>query len=141
MQPTRKPRYCLQCDDGTELQLCVKDVTVTEGAVSKIAPDIAGWHCPKCGEIEFIDEDSSTRHMAVLDAVFEEVNADKNSFIRRIRKKLGLRQAEAGQLFGGGVSAFSDYERGKRQPHKAVVILLHILNRHPELLNEIRAQA
>ncbi|GHT86058.1 antitoxin [Betaproteobacteria bacterium] len=141
MQPTRKPRYCLQCDDGTELQLCVKDVTVTEGAVSKIAPDIAGWHCPKCGEIEFIDEDSSTRHMAVLDAVFEEVNADKNSFIRRIRKKLGLRQAEAGQLFGGGVSAFSDYERGKRQPHKAVVLLLHILNRHPELLNEIRAQA
>ncbi|GHT94266.1 antitoxin [Betaproteobacteria bacterium] len=141
MQPTRKPRYCLQCDDGTVLELGVRDVTVTEGAVSRIAPDIAGWHCPKCGEIEFIDEDSSTRHMAVLDAVFEEVNADKNSFIRQIRKKLGLRQAEAGQLLGGGVSAFSDYERGKRQPHKAVVLLLKLLNRHPELLNEVRAVA
>ncbi|MDR3213625.1 MAG: hypothetical protein LBT71_06905 [Azoarcus sp.] len=31
----RKPKYCLQCDDGTEMELAVKDVTVK-------ARDIAG---------------------------------------------------------------------------------------------------
>jgi HTH-type transcriptional regulator/antitoxin MqsA len=141
MMSARKKNYCLQCDDGTELQLCVKDVTVHAGSVTKIAHDIAGWHCPKCGEVEFIDNEGAERHLAALDAAWLEVNAGQNSGIRSIRKKLGLRQAEAGMLFGGGVSAFSDYERGKRQPHKAVVLLLQLLNRHPELLNEIRAVA
>jgi HTH-type transcriptional regulator/antitoxin MqsA len=134
----RKKNYCLQCDDGTELQLGVKDVTVHAGSITKVACDIAGWHCPKCGEVEFIDNEGSGRHLAALDAAWEEADAGKNSSIRSIRKKLGLRQAEAGQLFGGGVSAFSDYERGKRQPHKSVLLLLHLLNRHPDLLKEVR---
>ena len=135
----RKKNYCLQCDDGTELQLGVKDVTVHAGKVTKIAEGIAGWHCPKCGEVEFIDNEGSERHLAALDAAWLEANAGQSSGIRSIRKKLGLRQAEAGLLFGGGVSAFSDYERGKRTPHKAVILLLQLLNRHPELLNEVRS--
>lgn len=57
--------------------------------------------------------------------------------MRVTRKKLGLRQAEAGALFGGGASAFSEYERGKTQPHKSTVKLLKLLDRHPELLAEV----
>jgi Antitoxin component of bacterial toxin-antitoxin system, MqsA len=53
--------------------------------------------------------------------------------------ELGLRQAEAGQLFGGGASAFSGYERGKTQPHKSTVLLLKLLDRPPNLLSELRA--
>lgn len=60
--------------------------------------------------------------------------------MRDIRKKLGLKQAEAGKLFGGGVSAFSEYERGKTQPHKSTILLLKLLNKHPELLDEVRAE-
>ncbi|GHU12472.1 antitoxin [Betaproteobacteria bacterium] len=141
MNTVRKPRYCLQCDDGTVLVLGVRDVTIHADTVTRVVPEIAGWHCPKCGEIEFVDHDSSERMDEALREAWEEARKGEAVGIRNIRKKLGLRQAEAGQLFGGGVSAFSDYERGKRQPHKAVVLLLHILNRHPELLNEIRAQA
>lgn len=33
--------------------------------------------------------------------------------MRSTRKKLGLNQAQAGQLFGGGATAFSEYARGK----------------------------
>ena len=133
----RKPKYCLQCDDGTELELKIKDVTVQANGVTRVVPEVAGWHCPKCGEIEFIDQDGSERHMAAMNAVWEETRAGESVSLRAIRKKLGLKQAEAGRLFGGGVSAFSDYERGKTQPHKSTVLLLKLLDRHPELLKEL----
>jgi HTH-type transcriptional regulator/antitoxin MqsA len=50
-----------------------------------------------------------------------------------------LRQSGAGKLFGGGASAFSEYERGKTQPHKSTALLLRLLGKHPELLDELRA--
>jgi HTH-type transcriptional regulator/antitoxin MqsA len=72
-----------------------------------------------------------------MNSVWEGVWAGESVSLRAIRKKLGLKQAEAGRLFGGGVSAFSDYERGKTQPHKSTVLLLKLLDRHPELLKEL----
>lgn len=57
--------------------------------------------------------------------------------VKRIRQKLKLSQREAAELFGGGVNAFSEYERGKTQPHRSTIALLRILDSHPELLSEI----
>lgn len=57
--------------------------------------------------------------------------------IRRIRKKLGLTQKQAGQLFGGGHNAFSRYESGAARPPKSTDTLLRLLDTHPELLTEI----
>jgi HTH-type transcriptional regulator/antitoxin MqsA len=73
-----------------------------------------------------------------LEALRVRANADMAAALRATRKKLGLRQVEAGLLFGGGSSAFSEYERGKTQPHKSTVLLFKLLNKHPELLGEIR---
>lgn len=134
----RKPRYCLQCDDGTQLELKIKDVTVQARGVARRVPEIAGWHCPKCGEVEFIDQDGSERHMAAMNAAWEEARAQDSVPLRAIRRKLGLTQAQAGMLFGGGASAFSEYERGKTQPHKSTVLLMRLLDKHPDLLAEVR---
>ena len=41
--------------------------------------------------------------------------------------------------FGGGTNAFSRYENGKTKPPLALVKLLMVLDRHPDLLNEVRA--
>ena len=41
--------------------------------------------------------------------------------------------------FGGGINAFSRYENGKTKPPLALVRLLKVLERHPELLNEVRS--
>ncbi|MBK9442793.1 MAG: type II toxin-antitoxin system MqsA family antitoxin [Comamonadaceae bacterium] len=98
-----------------------------------------GWHCLVCGEIEFTEPASSARYNAALSTLRQAADKQRADSVRSIRKKLGLRQAEAGRLFGGGVSAFSDYERGKTQPHKSTVLLLKILNKHPELLDEVRS--
>ena len=56
-----------------------------------------------------------------------------------VRKKLHLDQREAAEIFGGGANAFSRYENGKTKPSLALVKLLKVLDRHPDLLGEIRA--
>ncbi|MBO9687934.1 MAG: type II toxin-antitoxin system MqsA family antitoxin [Mitsuaria chitosanitabida] len=56
-----------------------------------------------------------------------------------IAKKLALDQREAAALFGGGANAFSRYETGKNQPPRSLIQLLSVLERHPSLLDEIRA--
>ena len=59
-------------------------------------------------------------------------------FIIGVRKKLALDQREAAEIFGGGVNAFSRYENGKTKPPLALVKLLKVLERHPDLRAEIR---
>jgi HTH-type transcriptional regulator / antitoxin MqsA len=57
--------------------------------------------------------------------------------IRRIRRKLGLSQVAAERLTGGGHNAFSRYERGEAAPLPAVINLLRLLDKHPELLKDL----
>jgi HTH-type transcriptional regulator/antitoxin MqsA len=135
MKMDAKFRYCLQCDDGTKLEHGVREVSLVVHGERYTVPGISGWHCPKCGECEF-DPGEGARHSAELDRMMRARQAEE---IRAIRKKLGLRQSEAGALFGGGISAFSEYERGKTQPHKSTLLLFRLLNRHPELLRELEA--
>jgi HTH-type transcriptional regulator/antitoxin MqsA len=51
---------------------------------------------------------------------------------------VALGQREAAEIFGGGVNAFSRYENGKTKPPLALVKLLKVLDRHPDLLDEIK---
>ena len=131
-------RFCLQCDDGTLLAYAVRDVTARSGALTKVVSAVAGWHCPVCADCEFADGQGQRVSQAIAEL---RMLADKQRAeqVRATRKRLGLRQAEAGRLFGGGASAFSEYERGKTQPHKSTVLLLQLLDKHPELLAELEA--
>jgi HTH-type transcriptional regulator/antitoxin MqsA len=43
-------------------------------------------------------------------------------------------------IFGGGVNAFPRYENSKTKPPLALVKLLKVLDRHPDLLNEVKAE-
>jgi len=136
---TPKPRPCLQCDDGTMLEYGMRHIVETLDGELIHVPDVEGWHCPVCGEIEFArDNDGADRYSQALDAIREKVEARKARELRTARKALKLTQAEAGRLFGGGVSAFSAYEHGKTQPHKSTVLLLRLLHKYPHLLDELR---
>jgi len=137
-----KKRYCLQCDDGTQLEYAVRDVSDTvEGELVHV-PSVEGWHCPVCGEIEFApDSHDAKRYAQAMHAARERAIERRVQELRQMRRSLKLTQAEAGRLFGGGVSAFSAYEHGKTQPHKSTVLLLRLLSQHPQLLDEVRASA
>jgi len=65
------------------------------------------------------------------------VKGQQRKEIRRIRRKLGLSQAAAARLTGGGHNAFSRYERGEVAPLPAVINLLRLLDKHPDLLKEL----
>jgi HTH-type transcriptional regulator / antitoxin MqsA len=85
--------------------------------------------------------EESTRVSAAMLEFNREVNAAAvdPQFIASVRKKLALDQKEAAAIFGGGVNAFSRYETGKTRPPLALVKLLKVLDKHPELLGEVRA--
>jgi HTH-type transcriptional regulator / antitoxin MqsA len=131
-------RFCLQCDDGTLFEHGVKDLVIKINDLSTTVPAVAGWHCPVCGECVF-DSGEGKRYSEALATLRQSADQQRAASMRAIRKKLGLKQAEAGRLFGGGASAFSEYERGKTQPHKSTVLLLKLLDRHPDLLKELTA--
>lgn len=118
--------------DTRELPYTYKGETIIIAAVT-------GDYCPACGE-SVLDAVESARVSAAMLAFNRQVNASivDPVFIARVRKKLALDQREAAEIFGGGVNAFSRYENGKTRPPLALVKLLRVLDRHPELLEEIR---
>ena len=58
---------------------------------------------------------------------------------RQREEEKRLDQQQAAEIFGGGVNAFSRYENGRTRPPLALVKLLKVLDRHPDLLDEVRA--
>lgn len=117
-----------------------RDVTYTYKGESTILPTVSGKFCPACDE-SILDAEESRRTMDLMLAFNKQVNASivDPGFIASVRKKLSLDQREASEIFGGGVNAFSRYENGKTKPSLALVKLLKVLDRHPDLLNEVRA--
>ena len=85
-------------------------------------------------------EHNKSIHVGALKSEFnKQINASiiDPAFIMNVRKKLKLDQREAAAIFGGGINAFSRYETGKTKPPLALVKLLKVLDRHPDLLSEI----
>ncbi len=116
-----------------------RDVAYTYKGESTVLAQVTGDFCPACDE-SVLDAAESRRTMNLMLAFNKQVNASivDPDFIASVRKKLDLDQREAGEIFGGGVNAFSRYENGKTKPPLALVKLLKVLDRHPELLDEVR---
>jgi HTH-type transcriptional regulator / antitoxin MqsA len=117
----------------------VRDMAYTYKGEATVLAGIAGEYCPACGEGVF-GADTSRAISADMKAFAKQVNAAivDPAFISSVRKKLDLDQREAAEIFGGGANAFSRYENGKTKPPLALVKLLKVLDRHPDLLVEVR---
>lgn len=98
-------------------------------------------YCNACGEGFSMGDGDMQRMADTLRDFMRGVDGRQATELRATRKRLGLKQAEAAAIFGGGINAFSEYERGIRQPAKSTVLLLKLLDRHPELLAEVRLAA
>jgi HTH-type transcriptional regulator/antitoxin MqsA len=116
-----------------------RNVPYTYKGETTTIPAVRGEFCPACGESVLAAAESKRVSSAMLE-FNKQVNASivDPSFIVRVRKKLALDQREAAAIFGGGTNAFSRYENGKTKPPLALVKLLMVLDRHPNLLNEVR---
>ena len=130
---------CPSCA-AAELVHDTRDMPYIYKGESTLIPAVTGDFCPACGEV-VLDAAESTRTSAAMLEFNKQVNAAivDPGFIASVRRKLALDQREAAEIFGGGVNAFSRYENGKTKPPLALVMLLRVLDRHPDLLNEVRA--
>jgi HTH-type transcriptional regulator/antitoxin MqsA len=117
-----------------------RDVLYTYKGETTTIPGVTGDFCPACAEI-VLDASAGEHYSAALRTFQRQVNAAivDPSFISGVRRKLNLDQREAAEIFGGGVNAFSRYENGKTRPPLSLVKLLKVLDRHPELLVEVKA--
>jgi HTH-type transcriptional regulator/antitoxin MqsA len=126
---------------AAELIHDTRDLPYSYKGETTLIPAVTADFCPACGE-SITDLAETDRVMREMQAFNQQVNAAivDPRFIARVRKKLHLGQREAAALFGGGVNAFSRYENGKTKPPLALVRLLTLLDRHPELLGELSAK-
>ena len=125
---------CPEC--GHEMQHKTWDKVVTIQGKSLTVHAVSGNRCSECGEAVF-DDESYDRVVAASDGLIRALRKSNPPEVKVIREKLGLTQAEAGKIFGGGVNAFSRYERGATKPSTQMRKLLKIAERHPELVKEL----
>ncbi|MDX5936824.1 type II toxin-antitoxin system MqsA family antitoxin [Acidithiobacillus thiooxidans] len=124
---------------AAELIHDTRDLSYTYKGETTVIATVTGDFCPACAE-SVLDAAESNRVMREMRAFSKQVNSAivDPDFIADVRKKLDLDQREAAEIFGGGINAFSRYENGKTKPPLALVKLFKLLDRHPDLLNEVR---
>ena len=128
------------CCGAAELIHDTRDMPYTYKGESATIPAVTGDFCPACGEV-ILNREHDDRYNEMLNQFQRQVNAAyvDPAYIATMRKRLDLDQRQAAEIFGGGVNAFSRYENGKTKPPLALVKLFKVLERHPDLLNEVRA--
>lgn len=129
---------CPNCG-AAELIHDTRDLPYIYKGESTTIPAVTGDFCPACGEV-VLDRENGDRYSELFGQFQRQVNAAyvDPAYITKVRRKLELDQREAAEIFGGGVNAFSRYETGKTKPPLALVKLLKVLDRHPDLLSEVR---
>jgi len=124
---------------GAPMHREVRPITLTYRGKS-ITFDMPGWYC------EASDESIHTgADMKVSDRALNRLKAQADGLlepieIRRIRKKLGLTQEQAGQLIGGGPRAFQKYETGDLLPSRAISSALALLDHDPSAITVLKAR-
>jgi HTH-type transcriptional regulator/antitoxin MqsA len=128
-------KQCLACGGGPLERTTKKATFEYKGQV--LTYDQPGLWCRDCGEAFLEKSDKEATDPLLTDFQARIDGRLTSGDIRRIRKKLGLTQKQAGEIIGGGPNAFSRYETGKAYPTKGTENFLRLLDRHPELLEEL----
>lgn len=104
----------------------------------RMTVDLPGYYPGGEGDGVLVGED-----MRVVDAALRMLKEKVDGIpspatIRRVRTKLKLSRREAGALFRVGAHAFDKYERGLVEPSGPTIQLIKLLDRHPEIVDELR---
>lgn len=134
------PETMVSPETGETLHRDVRPFVVSYKGRTKTI-DLPGYY-PADGDDGVHVGDDMEASDAALRTLKEEVEGIPSpATIRRVRKKLKLSQREAGGILKVGESAFDKYERGLVEPSGPTSQLLRLLDRHPELVEELRRPA
>jgi HTH-type transcriptional regulator/antitoxin MqsA len=130
---------CPTCETGN-LVAAVRNVPYTYKGKKLVIKAVKGQFCdnPNCREV-VMDMGESVRTSKEMLEFNKKVNAELTpiDLLTQVREQLKLTQQQAAKVFGGGPNAFSRYESGKTKPPLALVKLFKVLNKHPDLFEEI----
>lgn len=131
------PSTMIAPDTGEILTRGVRPFAVSYKGES-VTVELPGYYPASAGDGVHVGDD-----MAVVDEALRGLKEKIEGLpspatIRRIRTKLELSQREAGLLLKVGENAFDKYERGLVEPSGPTSQLLKILDRHPEMVDELR---
>ena len=135
-----KTQQCMSCGTHDAMQHFEgRNFTINTRGMIRDIPDIAGWECQACHEVEFdSDTDSAERYSDASDKLLMDARTIIAAEMKRIRRKLHLTQKDAVRLLTGrGHNAFSRYERAEIFPPAPLLTLMRLLDKHPHLLAEI----
>jgi len=99
--------------------------------------DVSVEACAGCKEIMFARGEDE-HYGELIKAFRAQVDAEELKTIRAMRKALGLTRQKADDLLGDESGDFARYEAGEAHAPVALVKLLRLLGKHPELLDAIR---
>ena len=88
-----------------------------------------GDYCEVCGEGFHNDSEQKkiTNSIILAKRTADELLTPED--VKRIRRKVKLTQVQAQDIFGGGVNAFSKYERAEVTQPRATDILLRLIDK------------
>lgn len=126
-------------ETGASMHRDTRPMTITYKGKSTTV-DMPGWYSDASGESIHSGSDMkvSDRALTALKARVEG-RLDPQG-VRRIRKKLGLTQKDAGRLIGGGPNAFQKYESGDVLVSGAITSALLLLENDPSGLDVLRSK-
>lgn len=117
-----------------------RDLPYSYKGEATVIPAVTADFCEACGE-SITDSAETARVMSEMQSFSRQVNAAivEPGYIAKVRRKLNLEPREAAEIFGGDINAFARYETGEAIPPLALVQLIRLLDRHPDLLGEVKA--
>ena len=140
ISPRDYPDIIQSAESGRPLRRGVKMLTITMDG-HPFTYGQPGWWAsfddPDDHEGQLIDEDNVIRVAAKREARAKAKHTILTPLvIRAIRETCGLSQQEAARVFGGGAKAFEKYESGEVLPSSAMIRLLLLAAKRPELFQK-----
>lgn len=111
-------QICPICEKGNLSEVLYSEILEFRG--SELAVEgLRASLCDVCGETSMSVEQLRSNNRLVASVKAAAVDEARNTLgllygyqVKQVREVLGLTQPEAAQVFGGGLNAFSKYERG-----------------------------
>ncbi len=129
---------CPICETGTlSKQVHTGEIQYRDRTVQ--VPNLEYSQCDNCGSDPVLAEQAKHNQVLFSDAKREIDGLLSSSDIRKARRYLGLTQHAASAVFGGGLNAFSKYERGEVIQSEAMDKLIRVSCRYSEAWNYLNS--
>ncbi len=93
-----------------------------------------------------IEDDAGQELPGLLESLAEmkagkgaRVHSPQQIQVRRVRTKVGLSQKEFAKRLQTPITTLRDWEQGRHNPPGAVDSLMGLIDKHPELINELES--